>query len=87
MFFLGGTTGIILTVVFVLTLIVLAVAFWQAYKKSGRTPALGLLMLVPVVNLGVAIHYAFTEWPILKENKRLKLAQAIADEDNATGLG
>ena len=36
-------------------------------------------MLVPVVNLGVALWAAFTEWPVTTEVERLKLAVASAD--------
>ncbi len=62
-----------------LTYVVLAIAFWQFLKKAGLTPMVALLMLVPVVNLGVALWAAFTEWPVAKEVEQLKLAAASAD--------
>jgi len=54
------------------TLVVLAIAFWMLFKKSGRSGALGLLMFVPVVNFGVMLWLAFAEWPIEAELARLK---------------
>lgn len=51
----GPYMGIGMTALMVLTLVVLAIAFWQLLRKAGFTPAIGLLMLVPLVNLGVAL--------------------------------
>ena len=65
----GGAIGIVLLV---LTYVVLAFAFWKFLSKAGLTPAVALLMLVPVVNLGVALWAAFTEWPALRQVARLK---------------
>ena len=66
---IGGIAGILLLV---LTYVVLAIAFWKFLSKAGLTPAIALLMLVPVVNVGVALWVAFTEWPALKEVSRLR---------------
>ena len=65
----GGTIGIVLLV---LTYVVLAIAFWKFLSKAGLTPVIALLMLVPVVNLGVALWATFTEWPALREVNRLR---------------
>lgn len=74
--FLGPYGSIALLVVLVVTYAVLAVSFWQFLKKAGLTPAIALLMLVPVVNIGVALWAAFTAWPVLAENARLKMLVA-----------
>ena len=74
--FLGPYGSIGLLVVLVVTYAVLAFAFWRFLKKAGLTPAIALLMLVPVVNLGVALWAAFAEWPVLTENARLKMLVA-----------
>ena len=76
---LGPWGGIVALALLVVTYIVLAIAFWQFLKKAGLTPMVALLMLVPVVNLGVALWAAFTEWPVNRELSRLKLAAASAD--------
>jgi hypothetical protein len=57
--------------------------FWQSrstriFRKAGFAGALGLLMLVPVVNLFVALYLAFASWPVLAEIERLKLQIASA---------
>ncbi|NTW28830.1 MAG: hypothetical protein HGA39_05635 [Coriobacteriia bacterium] len=84
---MGGVTTWVLIGILAAMLIVLAITFWQAYKRTGRQPALGLLMLIPVVNLGVAFHFAFGEWPILKEMKRLKMVEAmVAEEAQSAGV-
>jgi|GEM_PF-811169 len=70
--FLGPWGGILGIVVLVITYVVLAIAFWRFLSKAGLTPAIALLMLVPVVNLGVALWAAFAEWPSLREVARLR---------------
>jgi hypothetical protein len=79
MMLFGPWGGIVALTLLVLTYVVLAVAFWQFLKKAGLTPAVALLMLVPVVNLGVALWAAFSEWPVLREVERLRLVAASAD--------
>lgn len=85
---LGGAIGIALLV---LTYAVLAFALWQFLSKAGLTPALALLMLVPVVNLGVVVWAAFAEWPALREVTRLKELVATyelrASQTTQTGDG
>jgi ABC-type spermidine/putrescine transport system permease subunit II len=75
----GGPIGsFVIIALFAITLIVLAVAFYKLFQKAGYSGAIGLLMLVPVVNLGVALYLAFAEWPILTELTRLKMVAAFA---------
>jgi hypothetical protein len=75
----GPMTSIVVLVLFAVTLIVLAIVFYKLFTKAGFNGALGLLMLVPVVNLGVALYLAFAEWPVLAELGRVKLEAASAD--------
>ena len=54
---------------------ILAVAVWACgtiVKKTGRSRALGLLWLVPIVNFFFLIWLARSEWPIKAELKRLR---------------
>ena len=74
----GPLTGVVSFALMVITLIVLAIAFYKLFEKAGFTPAIGLLMLVPVVNLGVALYLAFAEWPVHQELARTKLLVASA---------
>jgi len=55
--------------------VVMAVAFWQIFRKAGYPGVLGLLMLVPLVNYGVMLWIAFSEWPA---QRRLREAEATA---------
>jgi hypothetical protein len=74
---LGGPTAMyVLLGLLVVTLVVLAIAFWKISSKAGFSPFLGLLMLVPVVNLGAALYIAFAAWPALAEVGRLKAIAA-----------
>ena len=72
----GPIASYVIVGLFVVTLIVLAIAFYKMFQKAGMAGGLGLLMLVPVVNLGVALYLAFAEWPVLAEVARLKLVAA-----------
>jgi hypothetical protein len=53
----GVILGVLLTVV----------PFWMICKKAGFTPALALLMLVPVANLVLPFYIAFANWPALQQ--------------------
>ena len=52
------------------TIAVFAVLFvWPTCRivgKAGFHPLLGLLVLVPVANIGLLLFLAFAEWPALK---------------------
>lgn len=39
--------------------------FWSIFKKAGYPPWLGLLMVVPIVNLAMLYFLAFSDWPSL----------------------
>jgi len=47
----------------VLALIV-AVSWYRIAGKAGFQPWLGLLMLVPLVNIAFLLWFAFTDWPV-----------------------
>ena len=74
----GPLVSVFLVALFAVTLIILAIASYRLYQKAGFSGAIGLLMLVPVVNLGVALYLAFAEWPVLAELARVKLLAASA---------
>gem|GEM_PF-1327298 len=46
--------------------------YWRIASKAGYNGALSLLMLVPVVNLLVLLLFAFSEWPLEQEVRRLR---------------
>jgi hypothetical protein len=53
--------------VFVLLLIVLP--YWKIFGKAGFSSWFGILMVIPIVNIGMLFFLAFAEWPSLKQQK------------------
>jgi len=47
----------------------------KIFSKAGYSWALGLLMLIPIVNIIMAFFLAFATWPVQKELGRLKQQQ------------
>jgi len=64
--------GFFMAIIGLAILALLVFAFWQMFQKAGHPRALGLLMLVPLVNVGAVCYLAFSEWPVLKELKELR---------------
>jgi uncharacterized membrane protein YhaH (DUF805 family) len=44
----------------------------KIFSKAGYSWALGLLMLIPVVNIIMAFFLAFADWPVRRELRSLK---------------
>jgi hypothetical protein len=44
-------------------IVVVGVPLWKIVERSGNHPALALLFLVPIVNLGFLWWLAFARWP------------------------
>lgn len=42
---------------------ILVVPFWRICKKAGYPGPLGLLVLIPLVNLALLYFLAFANWP------------------------
>lgn len=60
------------------TLIVIAIKLLiicKIFSKAGYSWALGLLMLIPIVNIIMAFFLAFADWPVQRELRRLKQQQ------------
>lgn len=45
------------------------VPFWFIFRKAGYSQWLGLLMVVPIVNLVMLYFLAFSDWPRLRERE------------------
>jgi uncharacterized membrane protein YhaH (DUF805 family) len=59
-------------------LVVLAVKLLiccRIFSNAGYSWALGLLMLIPIVNIIMAFYLAFADWPVNKELRLLKKKQ------------
>jgi len=60
------------SIILVLIFVALFVWIWSViFKKAGYPRAVGLLMLVPVVNVVTLIYFAVAEWPIQVELARI----------------
>lgn len=42
------------------------VLFWKIIGRMGFSPALGLLIIVPFVNLALLGYLAFAQWPAVQ---------------------
>ena len=51
----------------------------KIFSNAGYSWALGLLMLIPIVNIIMAFFLAFADWPVNKELRLLKQKQNAAD--------
>jgi hypothetical protein len=72
-----GPLCAILCTMFVVSMVLIAFAikvliFCKIFSKAGYSWALGLLILVPFVNIIAAFFLAFADWPIRKELRSLK---------------
>ncbi len=61
-----------------ITLVILAVKLLiccKIFSNAGYSWALGLLMLIPIVNIIMIFYLAFADWPVNKELRSLKKRQ------------
>jgi len=58
--------------VLLVVMVALVVVFGMIFSKAGFSGWLGLLMLIPLVNLCAALFLAFAEWPVHRELNQLK---------------
>jgi len=56
----------------VLGTILLVWVYCRIFSKAGFSWAMGLLMLVPLVNAFVPFILAFSDWPVQREIRTLK---------------
>ena len=54
------------------------VPFWFIFKKVGHPPWLGLLMVVPIVNLAMLYFLALSDWPSLRDSAKERPKQGNA---------
>ena len=58
--------------IFCAILILHIVCYWRVASKAGYPGILSLLMLVPLANFILLLYFAFTDWPIELELRRLR---------------
>jgi heme/copper-type cytochrome/quinol oxidase subunit 2 len=47
-------------------------AYWRIFTKAGYPGAMGIMMVIPFLNVIMLFFLAFSEWPVLKELKALR---------------
>ncbi len=66
---LGLSEILLFSIVFVILAIVfLLIPYWRIWGKAGFSPALSVLMIVPLVNIVMLYYLAFAEWPSLRQS-------------------
>ena len=71
---LGGGLIALMAVCFLAFALVIALLLWGTiFKKAGYSRAMGLLMLIPLVNFIMLIWFAVARWPLEDEVERLRL--------------
>ena len=70
--------GIVSIILFIVFLALFLKVWWNIFKKAGYSGWLGILMILPIVNLVLLLVLAFAEWPILK-GQSTSMPQAPAE--------
>ena len=68
----AGVTASVLVIVYVVIALIVVVAWWKIFSKAGHAGALSLLLFIPLVNVIMFLWFAFSDWPVLKEVRRLR---------------
>ena len=77
----GSQTPLVILGAFIAAFIILIVIaiklliICKIFSKAGYSWALGLLMLIPIINIIMAFFLAFADWPVQRELRRLKQQQ------------
>ena len=69
---LGSLAGGVALAVVIASYVVMLVAYVRIIQKAGYSGWWVLVGLVPVLNLVMFLVFAFSEWPVLRENERLR---------------
>lgn len=72
---LTGTVGIIIAVV---VWLILVIAYIRIIQKAGYSGWWVLIGLVPIVNIVMFLVFAYSRWPIERENADLRLRAGAA---------
>lgn len=72
----GGITLLFTLAVMLGSVILGVVIWWKIFAKAGYSGALGLLMLVPLVNFVLLLVLAFGTWPIHEELEHARMFPA-----------
>ncbi len=65
----------LLAFVSLVTVAIKLLIYCKIFSNAGYSWALGLLMLIPMVNIIMAFFLAFADWPVRRELRMLKQKQ------------
>ncbi len=71
-----GIGALFALVIALVSVVIGIIVWWKIFSKVGWSGALGLLMLVPIVNLVMIFVLAFGTWPIERELEQLRAARS-----------
>ena len=85
----GGKIGLPELFVILIIGVLPAVLGGQIFHKAGYSRWLGLLIMLPLVNLLTILWFALSKWPVETEVEwlRMKLAQATPGYTKPQGAG
>ncbi len=66
---IGGLFQPTFVVIFFIIVALVAFAYWKIVSKAGYSGWLGLLILIPLVNVAFILVLALMEWPIERRSK------------------
>jgi hypothetical protein len=66
---------LIVLFIWLISTVVIIIAWWRIFSKMGFPGVLSLLNLIPIVSFFLPIVFAFIEWPIEKELEAYKRSQ------------
>jgi hypothetical protein len=58
--------------IYLMIAVLFVVVYCKIYSKAGYPWAMGLLMLIPIVNIVMMLILAFSEWPIQRQLRQLQ---------------
>lgn len=76
----GAITAVIVIMFYVVFFVLFGWMWWRIMRKTGYSPWLGILMLVPIANIVMLAILAFRDWPIhaaLKDKPEVKIPAAL----------
>jgi hypothetical protein len=50
----------------------LVVPFWKIFSKAGYPGIMGIVMLIPLLNVVMLFFLGFSDWPVLRELTTLR---------------
>ncbi len=66
---IGEIELLLIVMIIIFFAVIVVIPYWRIFGKAGFSPWLGLLMLVPLINVVMLYFLGFSEWPSLKEKK------------------